>query len=256
LEGGAAVASDLTLPEPAPGYPLPPAYTLVAPAVSQVNYKVDFRSMFASGRELYGGVGSVSMPLATSYGFQADGIVGSLDGELFGGVAGHLFWRNPAHGLIGVYADVVSSGAANAGTVGRFAGEFEYYRGNLTFSALIGAQFGDASDGLFTKERLSLYSPDGNLEVYLGHAYLPGDVGHSGIVGAEWLISHAYEGLALFGEGRFSEHGDWGGKLGVRFYLGPSKSLRDRHRQDDPGDHFDLYGDAVSEDDDATAIVE
>lgn len=52
-------------------------------------------------------------------------------------------------------------------------------------------------------------------------------------------------GFSLFGQGGVAGS-DWSALVGIRFYSGPSKSLIDRQRRDDPSDHFDLFNDAVS----------
>jgi hypothetical protein len=80
------------------------------------------------------GTGAFSMPLGQSFGAQLDAIGGGADGDGFVGGAGHLFWRDPSKGLLGIYGSVVhfeNSNVFNAGghgnanfgpqTIGRIA---------------------------------------------------------------------------------------------------------------------------------------
>jgi hypothetical protein len=73
------------------------------PAFDGINEKVDFFGGSIANRTVYGAEGSVSIPLAGLYGLQLDGNLGSLGSNGYGAGAGHLFWRNPRQGLLGVY---------------------------------------------------------------------------------------------------------------------------------------------------------
>jgi hypothetical protein len=52
---------------------------------------------------VYGGQGSFAVPLGCGYGLQADGLAGSFGDNSIYAVGGHLFWRNPSSGLLGLY---------------------------------------------------------------------------------------------------------------------------------------------------------
>ena len=77
------------------------------PAVSAPNGKL---SAFGGSQDggIYGVTGSYTVPLGFPYGLQVDGMVGSGKGAAFYGVGGHLFWRDPAKGLLGLYGSYVS----------------------------------------------------------------------------------------------------------------------------------------------------
>src|SRR5437016_669004 len=77
---------------------------LPEPAVDGFNGKWEALGGSINRRSLYGSRGAVSIPLATQWGLQIDGAVGSLQNRAFGSVAPHLFWRNPSQGLVGLYA--------------------------------------------------------------------------------------------------------------------------------------------------------
>src|SRR5258708_4756623 len=66
------------------------------PAVDAINYKLEGLGGSIGGKTIAGAAGSLTFPLQGQYGAQIDGAAGSLDGDGFGAVAGHLFWRNPS----------------------------------------------------------------------------------------------------------------------------------------------------------------
>ena len=68
------------------------------------------------------------------------------------------------------------------------------------------------------------------------YRFLNGE-GSTGMIGAEWLVTRS--GLALFATGTVARPGGISvcsafTVAGGRVYLGPSKTLADRQRQDDP----------------------
>jgi hypothetical protein len=214
------------------------------PAVSAPNGKFDLRGGSEDGLGAFMATGSFSVPIDHAFGFQADAMAGSLGGEAVGAIGAHLFWRDPATGLLGIYGDVGFNNSAAIGSIGRVAAEGELYLDRVTLSAVAGGQFGD-SNGFFDKVTLSFY-PSDDLELYIGHRYLP-ERGHFGAAGFEFLTGVlAPASMAVFAEGRVGESGYAAGYGGIRFYFGPEKSLIRRHREDDPTTHFDLFMSAAS----------
>ncbi len=240
---GAAHAADIAY-EPAPIETVPYAEGGL-PAVSGVNGKLaisagafsldgpdDFDDLDVDGSI---GLlnGALSIPLGHSFGLQVDGLLGTLDGDMVAGVGGHLFWRDPATGLFGVYGDYVHYDAGGFGDVNthRFGLEGELYLGRFTISGVAGMEGGDIDESFFDMIDLALYPTD-DIKLYVGHRYA-GDI-HSAALGAEWQLPiTALSGLSVFGEGRLGEDfaAGWGG---IRVYFGESKSLIRRHREDDP----------------------
>jgi len=105
------------------------------PAVDGFNGKI---AGFGGGADhikgLYGGNGSLSMPLAQQWGAQIDGGIGSLDGSGWSHGAGHVFWRDPSIGLVGAYGSYTHWNGIGVLTiprigvnVSRFAAEGEHY---------------------------------------------------------------------------------------------------------------------------------
>jgi hypothetical protein len=225
------------------------------PAVDGINGKIDGYGgggSHASG--LYGGNGSLSLPLGQQYGLQIDAGAGSLRNSATAHAGGHLFWRDPATGLIGAYGSYAHwngvGGAflprADVG-IGRFAAEAEYYWDRWTFSGLAGYETVHVNrpfvpglpafsipNRFFDSIAASYYVTD-NFKLSIGHLYT---------VGRNALTLRGEYGLPL-GGGRmatlFAEGASGGGvsivRAGLRVYFGQrDKTLIDRHRQDDPDD--------------------
>jgi len=232
-----APAADLDL-EPSPV--LPPANGVAA--VSAPNGKFDLRGGVIDGQGAGFAVGSYSLPVGNPVGVQFDALGGALGDAFAVAFGGHGFWRDPQVGLLGAYGDIGYSGQQGGVTVGRAAGEGEYYAGPVTISGLAGYQYGGAGTGLFGKAGVSYYAtPDFKLDV--GYSVQP-LIADRVTFGAEAMVAEK-SGFSLFGQGGVAGS-DWSALVGIRFYSGPSKSLIDRQRRDDPSDHFDLFNDAVS----------
>ncbi len=216
------------------------------PAVSALNGKV---SVFGGSQDnggtsggVYGVAGSISVPMGFAYGLQMDGIAGSGQGAAFYGIGGHLFWRDPAKGLIGLYSSYLNwdltKGSTTGFNIGKFGVEGAAYLGRFSLEGLAAYQFGSANG--FTGRAVAAYYPIDNLRLDAGVRYVEGS-GAMGVVDAEWR-PHESSGLTLFASGAFGENSFSQILGGARYYFGdPNKSLIARHRQDDPTP--DLTGD-------------
>ncbi len=180
-------------------------------------------------------------------GAQLDLSGGSFDNRFIGSAAGHLFWRNPAQGLIGAYGEFTDwnqFGGVHAGHVGP---EGELYYGQWSVQGVAGVEFGNSRTGTvgsviqtydvrtryFDEVNLAFYPMD-DLELYVGHRYLGGR--NAAAFGGEWGMPLGNGIMAgLFAEARFGTHSDHGAWGGLRFYFGQKdKTLIRRHREDDP----------------------
>jgi hypothetical protein len=222
IAASAATAADLPRAIPAP--PLPS----LLPAVSAPNAKIGAFGGSIDGAHGWGALGAFSLPLHNQWGLQVDGLGGSAGGDTFWGAAGHLFWRNPTHGLLGLYASTVDWSGAGA-EVRKLGVEAELYAGAWTLAGTLAAQSGTFS-GIAGNLTAAFYLHD-NFRLDARYQFLEG-VGNIGGVGIEW--QHNQSGLALFGSGNWGEHGYSTVIGGVKFYAGPRKSLVRRQREDDP----------------------
>jgi hypothetical protein len=262
MHATAANAGDMAVSRAAV-MPAPQAFS--AQAVDGLNGKVEALGGSMAGRSLFGAQGSLSIPLQGLYGAQIDGAAGSFDHRGFGHVGGHLFWRDPAQGLIGAYASYTRWDQFGGVHVTNFAAEGERYFGRWTLQGIAGIEFGnsvsstvtttattppagiiagvittntftegyDVRTRFFDQINLKYYLTD-DWDGYIGHRYLGGK--NALALGTEYALplGHGIMGSAFVearvGEGDF--HGVWGG---LRFYFGQKdKPLIARHREDDP----------------------
>jgi hypothetical protein len=234
----AQAADSPVVKSPAPVGPLP--------AVDGINYRA---SIF--GGELWrrgqGGVdGTVAIPLSHSYGLQIDGLASSWQDRFYGEVHGHWFWRDPAIGMLGLYAAYVHHAKFGGADVGYLGVEFGRYHGPWELKGVVGVESGNSGATLtspntitsfdiktrwFDKIDLNYYLNE-NFKVGIGHRYISG---HNALalraevaapLGAGRMASIFVEGRA--GEDRFKSV--W---AGLRIYLGNrDKPLIRRHRED------------------------
>jgi hypothetical protein len=238
------------------------AFPIFAPAVDGVNARFDgFGGSFAH-QSFYGGRSSVAMPLAGQWGAQVDVIGGRMGGDSFGSLGGHLFWRDPSRGLLGLYVNHTLWSGLGGVYVTQVAPEVEVYWNRWTFQGIAGVEFGnsgsyatstsilppvgpipgvattyfdtfDVKTRFFDQINLKYYFTD-NWAGYVGHRYLGGK--NALALGSEYamplkpgVMGSAFVEARL-GSGSFE--GLWGG---LRLYIGKKdKSMMARHREDDP----------------------
>lgn len=225
-------------------------YTVPAKAaVSAPNYKFDVLGGWADGKTpindygsgIFGVAGSFTVPINTNYGFQADALAGSWGGDGFYGGAAHLFWRDPARGLLGLYGSVTYLDRGNwpfindnsGVTVGRVGGEAEIYWNAVTLRGVAGWEGGNVHSRGFVKADLAWY-PSSNTTLSVGYRNTGGLSALA--LGAEFLLpQNIGNGQAsIYAEGRIGEENFRAALAGLRIYFGPSKTLIDKHRRDDP----------------------
>lgn len=254
-----------------------PVDTTTLPAVDGFNWNVDALAGSLAHMGIVGGRAAFTMPLAHRYGFQLDLQGGSLDGDGYGGAAGHLFWRDPNVGLLGFYGSYTRWNRYGGAYVTQLSGEFESYWGRWTLQGIAGVEFGnqagvttsvtdtsvtaiavggpallttrrttdaffgyDVKTRFFDQINLRYFVTD-NWDVYVGHRYLGGL--NALALGTELSLQLPGRVMSsLFVEGRIGEQnfeGVWGG---LKFYLGKSeKSRLRRHREDDPNQWDTLF---------------
>ena len=109
-------------------------------AVSTTNFKAEGLYGNVDGQKVKGVGGSASVPVGGDFGLQIDGLAGEINPEDFQGVGLHVFWRDPARGLLGLttsYTELADIGATRVGVEG------EYYRDRFTLAAYGAHQSGD-----------------------------------------------------------------------------------------------------------------
>jgi hypothetical protein len=218
------------------------------PAVDGFNAKVSGFGGASDGRALYGGEGSITVPLGHQFGLQVDGLVAGFDSERLGSVtaaatAVHLFWRDPNVGLIGAYGHYFHADAFRG--VNHYAGAAAgaLYLGRVTLEGVAGAESGEVDLGVlgrrnidtrfFDVAHLAWYATD-NLKLSVGHSYVLGR--HAVLLGAELGLNGVGGTMAsLYASGSVNEGGNATVLGGLRVYFCQrDKTLIRRHREDDP----------------------
>lgn len=210
-------------------------------AVSAVNAKIRAGGGFYEDQAVGSdGTGqatlSLSMPLGCDLGLQIDGAYGNLGGSDAGGVAAHLFLRDPTSHLFGAYASY--SAVDNFGTTNdifRIGAEGELYLEQFSFEGKIGYENADlGSNDWFTSLTAGFYVTD-NVRITAGFRhFLSTD---AGVVGVEWQPEGTGIPMSVFAKGQFGSNDFVSVTAGFSFYFGTGdKSLKRRHREDDPDD--------------------
>ena len=210
------------------------------PAVDSVNAKLSFEGgpTFGGG-EIYGISGSAAVPLGHQFGFQVDGVLGTVDANTINGVqvfagAAHLFWRDPSRGLVGLYGSAVHADIFGGLNIYRGGLEGAVYSGRLTIEGIVGISHADFGDTQFFGDAELGYYPNKNVRVSIGYGVVAED--HVFKLGGEWAFAgHAGTASTAFVDSYVNADGDGLAVAGLRFYFGQNdKSLIRRHREDDP----------------------
>lgn len=198
------------------------------PAVGHLNGKMELIGGKLDGDGAGALAGSIAFPIGKSFGGQIDALGGRVgDNNAFGGGA-HLFWRDPDTALIGLTASRTRFGNAD---MNRFGAEAELYLGSTTLNAFGGIQNGDV-DTSFYGGVGALYYPTDDLVLNAG--FTGGKDTTSITAGVEWRPSALPSGVSFFAQGNLASDDGDAVFAGFKWYLGKKKSLKRRHREDDP----------------------
>jgi hypothetical protein len=211
-------------------------FAQTASAVSEFNGKLDYAGGWMNSAEGHTVSGSVSFPLAQQFGFQADALYSRITDLDFYGGAGHLFWREPDTGLVGLAGGYLYRRGVDTFQVGA---EGEYYLNRFTLGAFAGVgsikyaqpvPFIDTNPTRFVGRVSIGYYPMDDLLVSASYTTAFKD----NLVKGNLEYQTPIKGLALTAEAAYGDHGYDHLLFGVRYYFGGKKALRDCHRQDDP----------------------
>jgi hypothetical protein len=203
-----------------------------------------------------GAIGTITVPIGHSFGAQLDLGSGAVGNNASGAAAGHLFWRDPDKGLIGVYGDGLLLGAKVGTGVWTAAGEFEAYLGNFTGRAVLGMQGASFYTANLTRGEIRSYGgqntfdqanyftdivsatfyPIDDLALSVGHIY---SFGRNVVTGeVEYLLPQFRGGNiapSAFISGAYGLNDASNIMAGIRVYFGNhDKTLIRRQREDDP----------------------
>lgn len=210
--------------------------TVAAEAVSGVNGKVDFSAGNLDGWDGKVAGGSVAGRLTEDFGWQGDALWSRIGGQDFYGLGGHLFWRDPQRALLGITGSGIQRDGVDSYQIGI---EGEYYLPRMTWLAGAGyanvkydqpVPFIDSdAKGSYLTAQVRYYLTD-DLALSVGGLHALDN--NLGIASAEYQTPVA--GLSLFATAAKGDNDYDHAMVGIRYYLGKSKSLMSRHRTDDP----------------------
>jgi hypothetical protein len=207
-----------------------------APAVSGFNGKLDYAGGNMDSHEGNVFDASFTLPVTHQTGFQADGLYSRVSDFNFYGGGGHVFWRDPNIGLLGLTGGYLYRTGVDTYQVGA---EGEYYLGRFTFGAFAGvgsinyanpAPFIDTNPTRFVGRISADYYPLNDLRI--GASYTTAF--RENLAKGELEYQTPIRGLALTAEVSGGSYGYHDYLFGIRYYFGGKKTLRDRQRQDDP----------------------
>tara|TARA_R110000824_G_scaffold390760_5_gene587629 strand:- start:2628 stop:3497 length:870 start_codon:yes stop_codon:yes gene_type:complete len=222
------------------------------PAVSKINGKAAIAGTYGEQENQDGEfgallLGSLTAPISHEFGFQGDAVVGTRDGNEIAGIGGHLFWRDPTTGLVGLttsYLSIDNSNATPDQSVTRFGGEGELYLGQFTIALTSGYQDGHNVDDGFYGSATGYWYANDDLRLSLGATNDP-VLNTAAIAGIEFQPRTAtLSGLTFFADATAGDNDYTTGQIGVRFYFGDDKNLKLRNRNDDP--IVNLPGDSIT----------
>lgn len=206
----------------------PPAQSC---AVSGLNGKIDASGGYFDSDDNDGGSyrvgGSITAPVGCGYGVQLDGQAGELGGADTYSAAAHIFRRDPSSYLAGLYGEV---GSVGGNDLFRIGAEAEKYFDDATLSFVAGYEDSQRTSGdVFGAVRLGYYVTD-NFQVHVGGGHFLNVT--AATAGFEYQTD--FSSVALFADAAVGSNDHKSITAGLRYYFGPEKSLKRRHREDDP----------------------
>lgn len=200
-------------------------------AVSELNGKLEGAGGYIDSNTVDGGRyrvgGSITAPIGCEYGFQVDGKAGELGGPDAYGVGAHLFKRDPSSYLAGIYGEYGSIGGNDLFRVGV---EAEKYLDDATISFIAGFEDSQrTSEDAFGAVRVGYYIND-NFQINVGGAHFLTVT--AATAGFEYQTD--YSNVSLFADAAVGSNDHKSIWVGVRYFFGPEKTLKRRHREDDP----------------------
>ncbi len=207
-------------------------------AVSGPNGKVSVLTGSLDGYTEKSFMGSFTVPLGTNFGFQADLLYSDIDDTDLYGAGAHLFWRDSDKGLLGITLGGIRQEYVDAWSAGL---EGEYYLGNFTLGARGGFAALDFAGGpfpFFDTDQDDYYAaaeagfyPIDNLLLSLSHTRSFGN----GLTQGKLEYQTPLNGVSLYVDVAQGDNNYDHALVGLRYYFGEKdKSLKSRHRQDDP----------------------
>lgn len=236
-------------------------------AVSAINGKIE--ANYGSVNDTYsrGIAGSLSIPVAESWGIQFDSMYQHAAEDDFYGLGGHFFTRKPDVGLLGLFVGGIKSGSSMDNLAVAVEGELYYEK--VSVGAFLGFDHIDRN-GVNSSFLPRTRNHDDFALANLYAAVYPVDDLMVRFDYTNRLNRNFYDltveyqtpvkGLSVFGVGGLGDGSFYQLMGGLRYYFGKDKNLKRRHREDDPinplSGIFQSSGQAGGQDPTKPAVVD
>lgn len=227
----------------------PPTLAAAAdqPAVDGVNGKIDAFYGAVNRSYIRGTDATLSLPVGQNYGLQLDGLYArGFETDILG-YGAHFFRRDPSKYLLGLAAGAIHSTDFNDILAGV---EGELYFDKITVGGFVGYNNFDTRVGSTFATRVNTERDFVAARIFAA-VYPVDDL----MISAEWqnrfgmnfcIVGLEYQtpvrGLSLFVDGGLGDNDFRQLTGGVRYYFGKDKTLKARHRQDDPESINGVFG--------------
>ena len=210
-------------------------------AVSALNGKMDASYGMINDTSSRALSGSISIPVGDSYGIQVDTMYQKVAERDFYGLGGHFFTRKSETGLLGLIVGGVHSNAISNVSVGV---EGEYYFDMFSVGGFVGydnvmknstqvitfsPKLNTSRDFVMANLNAAIYPMD-NLMVRFDYTSRLNRIFYDLTVEYQTPV----KGLAVYGDVGLGDNDFFQLLGGLRYYFGGNKTLKARHRQDDP----------------------
>lgn len=210
-------------------------------AVSAVNGKMDATYGMINRTSSRALTGTISAPIGDSYGIQVDTLYQKVAERDFYGLAGHFFTRKSTTGLLGMVFGGVHSNAISNITVGV---EAEYYFDMVSVGGIVGYDnvMKNSTQVITFSPRLNTSRDFVMANLYAAVYPMPDLMLRfdytSRLSRNFYDLTVEYQtpvpGVSVFGDVGLGDNNFFQLLGGIRYYFGAKKTLKARHRQDDP----------------------
>ncbi len=200
------------------------------PAVAGTNADLEGFGIIVEDETLYGGAGSLALPITEQIGAQIDVLGGDFDEEFTWGVAGRVFWRSPTAGRIGLTVAHIEFG--DLFDMQQYAVEGEYFFDAVTLQASGIYQDDEITEGGGLLTLGARIYPTDNFVINLqagGQIYEDLD----DVQGAVGVEAQLFNGFSLYADAAVGSESDETYMIGLKMNLGGrAESLKDQHRME------------------------
>lgn len=179
---------------------------------------------------------SVTLPVGDDFGFQVDGLYTEVGNVNFSGIGAHLFWRDPKKSMLGIIVGGVFGDYVDSAEISM---EGEYYFDRITAGMTAGVssiKYDINVPFIDTEKRRAVGKL--SLGFYPSNDFLISMAAERRFSNSYYSINLEYQlpesGFSFYANAMQGDYDYDHALIGIRYYFGDTKSLKSRHRYDDP----------------------